>query len=268
MDKFMYKLPLTLIVVLLFAGCSSNPQTKPFEQSYLNKRVYIVLDYVEYRDDIGKLLRYNLHLNNKRLKSLQTQIENLLIEKGYTEYQFIFASSGIDFNPEANFISDGNKKTDALISPPFIQSTKFNDETLSNQLIAGFKVAQEAASFKKHKNVLEIGQFPIIKNTHDSAIESFSFKEDSLILYARVLAPEISFGKKFMVGTVTGALTLAVTGGSSMLVTTPYGPTYSNMVLVNNTNGEFLWRGKVNMNLTHLTKKKLFELFASFPAKP
>ncbi len=256
----------TFILTLIFlSACSNQVIIKPVSQNLLDKKIYIVLDYVEYRDDIGKLLNYDQHTNNKRLKSLQTQIENLLIGHGFTDYEFVFSSSGIDFNPEASFqLVSNNEELETLVSPPFITSTILTDEMLNKQFIVGFKVAQEAANFKIYKNDFDIKNFPVIVS---DATEPKDFEPDSLILYSRVIAPELSFGKKFVAGSITGALTLAATGGSSMLITTPYGPAYSNMVLVNNNDGELLWRGRVGVNITQISKKKLFQMFAAFPTK-
>jgi|GEM_PF-5888544 len=263
----MYKFAFILTFALL-ASCGKPLNVKQIPKNLMSKKVYVVLDYVEYRDDIGKLLNYDQHTNSKRLKSLQTQIENLLIEKGITNYQFIFFSSGIDFNPEANFqLVSNNEELDTLINPPFIFSTVFNNEALNKQFIDGFKIAQEAASFKKYKNVFDIKNFPVISNhKFDNSPKAEEFETNSIILYSRVMSPELSFGKKFITASVTGALTLAATGGSSMLITTPYGLAYSNMVLINNENGELLWRGRVGVNITHLNKKKLFQLFDAFPS--
>lgn len=257
----------TIIICLLvtLTACSNSINTKPLSQKLLNKKVYVVLDYVEYRDDIGKLLNYDKHVNRKRIQSLQTQIENLLLAKGYKDYEFIMSSSGLDFNPENDFhLFDNKIEQQSIINPPFQVNYKTNDVKLNEQLIKGFKYAQQSIPVK---NIYDIENFPVIISESTKPNNQNNFGANSLILYARVISPNMSMGNTFLIAGITGALTLTATGGAAMYVSTPGGTPHTSIVLVDNTNGEVIWKDIRKINVTLATKKKLLIFYKTFPSR-
>jgi hypothetical protein len=256
-----------LIMVFCLFSCGRPVNVKPLNGHSLDKPVYVVVDYVQIRDDIGKMLNYDKHLNQKRITSLKTQISNLLKAKGFSNHQFVYLSSGLDFNPENEYQLVNNKvKQDELITPPFITSEVIDDKPFNKELVFGFKLAQEAFDFKTYPNINQFKTLPVIDSVHSASGPKNVFERDSLILYARTIVPEVSFGKSMAVGALTGALTLAATGGAGAFISTPNGTPVTTLALVDNQRGELIWRESLNINIIGFSKKQLLKILTTFPA--
>ncbi len=254
------------MLISCLVACGKPINVKPLKSQQLSKPVYVVIDYVHFRDDIGKLLNYDVHLNRKRITSLKTQVSNLLKSNGFDDHHYVFMSSGLDFNPENNYQLVNNRvEQEGTINPPFIIIEPNISESLKSQLVYGFKFAQDVFDYKAYKNINDFGRFPVITLKELSTTGSSKFSEDSLIFYVRTIVPEISMGKTLLVGSFTGALTLAATGGAGFLVTTPNGTPVTNLALVDNKNGELLWRETIKKNMATISKKQLLKSLSSFP---
>ena len=111
-----------LLFVMLLAACAPKYQylsSAASEQPY--QRIYVVMDYVEFVDDVGELYDYDLLLNQDKLLGLQQTLSQVLRQKGFEDVYFISKSSGMLLNPDMDFELYHHKDfQEKVVSPPFL----------------------------------------------------------------------------------------------------------------------------------------------------
>ena len=116
----MKRIVLLLLFVMLLAACAPKYQyVSPEMPAQSIERIYVVLDYVEFVDDVGQLFDYDLPLNQQRLDDLQQVVLRVLNQKGYEDVYFVSRSSGVTLNPSLEFELYHNKKFQEKIFEPY-----------------------------------------------------------------------------------------------------------------------------------------------------
>lgn len=260
----MQKLLLPLLLIL--TACTPKYGYKsPTVADHSTEQMIVVMDYLAFVDDVGKLYNYDIAYNHKQLDTLKQRVAEVLHQKGYEDIVFAMLSSGIDLNRQMDFELYENKKNqEKLINPPFIvQTAAFNEATI-NQLLAGFIKAQRYAGVENNEQnqpfLDGLKLTPITLQADELA--DFIALPDSHILYLRLMSPRVSFGKKLGVGLLAGGLTLGLSGGAFMGIAITQGQSYASGVLIDNQSGSLLWK-----NFQIRTADLNDKFFGEFPLK-
>ncbi len=261
-----------LFVLLLLAACAPkynyfNSQSKQQKFDY----VIVVIDYLHFIDDVGKLLDYPADINKQQLEKLKTLIENTLHSKGYTGViDFAFISSGIGLNPDMGFEHYIERELqEELIYPPFYLESTYPDH-VQQQLVHSFADSQNVVFYPVTKKNLE--QFSEIRMNRISANFSLGTEGNNApseanigVLHIRAVFPRVSFMKAMGVSLISAGLTAGATGGAYIGVATPVGAPHSTGLLFDNSSGELLWKNQLNGDLSRAGKQTKIKFFKDFP---
>lgn len=114
----MQKLLLPLLLIL--TACTPKYGYKsPTVADHSTEQMIVVMDYLAFVDDVGKLYNYDIAYNHKQLDTLKQRVAEVLHQKGYEDIVFAMLSSGIDLNRQMDFELYENKKNqEKLITHP------------------------------------------------------------------------------------------------------------------------------------------------------
>lgn len=235
-----------LPLLLLIAACTPKyGYNSPKIKDHPVRQIVVVLDYLAFVDDIGKLYNYDLAYNQQQLDALKQRVADMLQQKGHEEIVFAIVASGIDLNREMDFELYKNKKFQKkLINPPFIVQTAALSEAGINQLIDGFIEAQRYAPMENNEQYRaffdNLTLTPITLQAKENA--DFKLLPDGHVLYLRLMSPRVSFGKKLGIGLLAGGLTLGLSGGAYIGIAITQGQAYAAGVLIDSRSGTLLWK--------------------------
>ena len=240
------KLSLLLIFSIILTACAPKQKYVREDQPIpLFDEIWVVAEYLHFIDDVGKAFDYPYNINQERLEDVKQKALDLLRDKGFRgDIKIAIVSSGMGLDPEMAFEHYIDRKLqDALINPPFYLESDL-DEALKVQFMQSFAEAQSIAvtgytsktldAFKANR--LTPIRFP------DEAMADQPEEKSIGILHIRAVAPRVSFVKSIGVSLLTAGVSGGVSGGSYVVVATPYGVKHSTGLLFDNLTGEIIWK--------------------------
>lgn len=262
----MKRIILLLLFVMLLAACAPKYQyVSPEMPAQGFKRVYVVMDYVEFVDDVGKLFDYDLPLNKEKLNNLEQDLLVVLSQKGYEDVHFISRSSGVGFDHSMEFELYHNKKfQDRLVSPPFLIEAQHITVEEQDQLLTVFNQFQTQAMVPvKEENMNYLNRIQMVPvSFSDQALDS---EIPAAVLFVQVIKPRVSFAKGFGMALASTALSVGASGGAFYTTVVPHGVSYSNTLLFDMLSGELLWKNHHQSSIEMMGTQSLKQYFESFP---
>ncbi|WP_154222006.1 hypothetical protein [Marinicella rhabdoformis] len=257
---------LLLPVLMLLSACAPKYQyVNPVTSEASIDRIYVVMDYVEFVDDVGKLYNYDLPLNREKLAGLQETLSLVLNQKGYEAVYFVSKSSGYLLNADFDFELYHNKKNQKqLISPPFLIESQFisaeEQDALLNTLsqFQGHGMVSVKEDNMGYLNRLQMMPVALEHELSDTA-------QWSAVLFVQVTRPRVSFGKGFGMALMSTAISVGASGGSVYTTITPYGVAVSNSLLFDMQSGQLLWKNYHQSSVEAMQTQSLKNYFKHFP---
>lgn len=251
-----------LIISLILGGCVN---TYHFQRSQINpiehriKTILLVVDYTEIKDDIGKLMDYDIQKNIEHMEYAESAIRNLLTDKNYSIDKKTLRGSGMGLPIVIDFeLYENDIKQNALIHPPFLMEsidlTEHQIQTLEYTLI---ELDNRYAQIPVNKNT---------QNTLESIrlrglTEQLNLPNETAILFVHYFRPRISAVKAIGMSLISGTVSAGTSGNHIMLATaTTQNQTFSNAFLIHVGSGRLLWKNHTNrVNLSAEGNAHLFK---------
>ena len=255
-----------LPVLVLLSACAPKYQyVSPEMPAQGFKRIYVVMDYVEFVDDVGALFDYDLTLNHERLAGLEQTLSGVLKQKGYEAVYFISKSSGVGLNSGVDFeLYEGKKYQEKLVSPPFLIEAQHITVEEQDQLLTVFNQFQTQAMVPvKEENMKYLNRIQMAPvSFSDQAMDS---DIPAAVLFVQVIKPRVSFAKGFGMALASTALSVGASGGAFYTTVVPHGVSYSNTLLFDMLSGELLWKNHHQSSIEMMGSQSLKQYFESFP---
>lgn len=257
---------LLLMSVLLTSACAPKYQ-------FLNsmaadtpvQRIYVVMDYVDFVDDVGALYDYDLPLNRERLDKLQQKIKSMLQQKGHESVYFVSRSSGVLLDQEFEFELYHHKKfQEKLVTPPFLIEAQHISIPEQDVLLAHMTQSQYQAMVPViDENINYLSRLHMEPMKFSG--EWFDTDEAEAVLFVHVLNPRVSFAKGFGVALASTAISLSASGGSFYATMMPHGVSFSNAMLFDMNSGQLLWKNHQQSSVESMGSQSLNNYFKDFP---
>ena len=262
----MKRIVLLLLFVMLLAACAPKYQyVSPEMPAQSIERIYVVLDYVEFVDDVGQLFDYDLPLNQQRLDDLQQVVLRVLNQKGYEDVYFVSRSSGVTLNPSLEFELYHNKKfQEKMVSPPFMIAAQHITIPEQDALLSVFKQFQTQSMVEvkePNMNYLNRLKMPVVTFS-DAFLET---GQQAGIVFVQVVKPRVSFAKGFGMALASTAISVGASGGSFYATVVPHGVSYSNAFLFDMQSGDLLWKNFQQSSVESMQPQSLNNYFKHFP---
>lgn len=254
-----------LIVFICFALTACQPKGSltyryPTPEQYDIKQVMVVIDYLNLRDDVGKLWDFDSYYHQKTLDQLLAQVNEQLQLAGYPAVEAYLLSSGLliknDFAVEHYF---NEQLQPELLYPPYIlaQQNINNEHIAQHQEFLGLMVKYMGP--RRHIENDELTHRGMQMGYH---FESMDLPADTGILYIHInqSAPGIikQMGTVLLTGAIASQADYAYVGFDASSTK------QSSAFLVHKGSGQILWK---NHSTQWATDRPLSELLNLFPKK-
>ncbi len=263
--------PVLLLCCICLTACS--PKYEFVDRSEFATRsiehVLLVIDYIEFVDDVGKLMDYDLQKNRRYLQTLEQRTKDLLLDKGYKEVTTVLLSSGLDFDPDHSMQLYHKKQfQDQLVNAPFIYEAGPMSEVDLTQAAIWFNALQRYGFEPVKKKFPDdlarrrVGQ----KIAQRNRLTPFmGVPPNTAVMYVRVVSPRVSFAKAMGMSLLTGALSYQIGSGSTYVYAVPYGQPYSNAFFIDNTTSALLWKTHALGNFAYFSEPTFRNKFKLLP---
>ncbi len=250
--------------MLMLSACVTQYQyLHPDNNDLTNEQIYVVMDYVEFMDDVGLLMDYDLALNLKALVKMRSDIADALKVKGYSNVLFVSLSSGVTVNSDVDFeLYDNRQFLDQIIQAPFYRAAEgitVEEQDILLEILKQFHFHAMVPS--KEKNDGYLSRLKMFSRP----IKSVDHEVDSAVLFVQVTKPRISFAKSLGVSLMASVASSGVAGGVVVTAPMPADSTFSQALLFDYETGGLIWKNHTRGVLPTMSRQSINRFFKQFP---
>lgn len=285
----MRKIFFLLVFSSLSVGCAVNPNERfagSLDQVRSSDKIDVVIDSFVVSDIKGKSLGYNVEKNKQRATELKDTLVSLLEDRGY-EPNVVFVGSGfhheIDTDAEIFYSEDWTSTGTSFPGSEIIEGDSGWGEELASEYARAAYMEAKGANWTPPKVDLLTASETIDRNVRMGLLPEqkearraiFSNPPDVVsrasapnVMFVKYANIDISAGKKFGVGLLTGAVSLASSGGTTATVMTFTEKGPIEVSLMNMETQQVVWATEsVDTSLFDTEEKKINAVLKLFPKR-
>lgn len=285
----MFKSLIILVLAAILQACVVTPDVKfadTLDQVRATENINVIIDSFIATDIQGKSLGYNSRLNNARATELKDTVVSILQEKGYKP-NIVFLGSGFQqdiFNQtdvfySADWVSTGKKFSEAVAIEGNSEwanenMSGFFDVVLTEARDVGWTPPKYDLSTNGEKETrnARLGRLPGQKEARTIALQNppevIGNTGSDKFLVVKYGNVDMSTGKKFGIGLLSGALSLAASGGSTIGILTFSEKGPIEVALFDVSSQQILWAHESTDTSRFSTEaEKMIFMLETFPAR-